>query len=285
MKKIITYIGATLAFWALVFLGPALVMLMNNVGYYVSGGGWGPDSFMYKVLQFFSQPIACAMAYYAIDTICKGKHLVCVLVNCVVAACLSMLLGLCEFIIGKPLNAAQMILSGIVCIAYTVSIINSWNDPNGKGSHISNTKKSHGKSHKILGYVGITVLLWLFTRIIPGIVGAMAPNSILLRAAAMLCMLPAGWAAAKALSKGAFSGCIRANLYVFAALEGFGALEALIYVIQNLSLSTGRYSYDMNGIAYAEYVTYFGGLLLYEVIYVVFCVWLAKNVAPETSPD
>ena len=135
------------------------------------------------------------------------------------------------------------------------------------------------KTKNFFGCVGISALFWLLSRIMPSIIGALAPNTILLRAVAMLAMLPAGWAAVKALSKSNFAGCIRANLYVFAFLEGIGALEALTYVITNLSYSTGLYYYDINGVAYSDYVSYFGGLLLYEIIYVIFCVCLAKNTA------
>jgi thiol:disulfide interchange protein len=137
------------------------------------------------------------------------------------------------------------------------------------------------KTKKFFGCVGVTALFWLLSRILPSIIGALAPNTIFLRAAAMLAMLLAGWAVVKALSKENFTGCIRTNLYVFAFLEGIGALEALTYVITNLSYSTGRYSYDINGIAYSDYVSYFGGILLYEIIYVILCICLAKNSAKK----
>jgi hypothetical protein len=127
MKKFLTCIGATLAFWVLMFLGPALVMLVNNIGYYVSGGGWGPNSLMYKVLQFFSQPIACALAFSAAGSICGDRHPVCVLTNCIVAACVCVLLTISGFALGNNLNAAQMIVSAVACIACAVSLVKSWN--------------------------------------------------------------------------------------------------------------------------------------------------------------
>lgn len=88
MKKFLVCAGATLAFWGLFFFGPAIIMLLNNVGYYVSGGGYGPDSFMYKVLYFFSQPTACLIAVGAAEAIGNGEHKACTIVNSVLGALL-----------------------------------------------------------------------------------------------------------------------------------------------------------------------------------------------------
>lgn len=129
MKKFLTCLGATLAFWVLILLGPALVMLFNNFGYYFSGGGYGPGSFMYKVLLFFSQPIACWLAFGSASAICQGKHPVCVLTNCIVATCICALQTISGFMFGKTLNAVQMIVSAAACIACAVSLVKSWNVP------------------------------------------------------------------------------------------------------------------------------------------------------------
>lgn len=129
MKKFFNCLGATLAFWTLIFLGPALVMLLNNIGYYFSGGGYGPGSFMYKVLQFLSQPIACWLAFAAAGAICQDKHPVCVLTNCIVATCVCVLLTVSGFALGNNLNAVQMLVSAIACIACAVSMVKSWNVP------------------------------------------------------------------------------------------------------------------------------------------------------------
>ena len=42
MKKFFTCLGATAAYWVFIFIGPAIVMWLNNIGYYFTGGGYGP---------------------------------------------------------------------------------------------------------------------------------------------------------------------------------------------------------------------------------------------------
>lgn len=111
MKKFWVCAGATLAFWALIFLGPAIIMLFNNIGYYFSGGGYGPESFMYKVLQFFSQPTACVIAAGAAEAICDGKHKVCTIANCVIAALMCFLFAM---VAGDKAQLATMIISAVV---------------------------------------------------------------------------------------------------------------------------------------------------------------------------
>lgn len=140
------------------------------------------------------------------------------------------------------------------------------------------------ESRKGFGCVGITVVFWLLSRALPIIIGSVAPNAILFRCSVMLIMLPIGFAVVKDMSKGKHSGCIRVNLYIFAFLEGTGAFEALSYVTASLSHSTGRYSHDIYGMAYSDYALYYGGLLLFEIIYVIFCVCLAKKTESQ-SPE
>ena len=111
MKKFWVCAGATLAFWALIFLGPAIIMLFNNIGYYFSGGGYGPESFMYKVLQFFSQPISCAIAASAAESITGGNHKACTIANCVICALMCFLFAM---ITSDKAQLATMILSAVV---------------------------------------------------------------------------------------------------------------------------------------------------------------------------
>lgn len=113
MKKFFVCVGAVLAYLLLLFLGPALVMIFNNIGYYATGGGWGPGSLMYRVLQFFSQPISCLIAYAAIKAILKGEHKVLALTNCIIASCLCVL-----FVFTASSNAQMwaMIVSVGACI-------------------------------------------------------------------------------------------------------------------------------------------------------------------------
>ena len=116
--KIVKSIGAIAAYWVLLFIGPAIVMIFNDIGYYVTGGGWGPDSLMHAVLQFFSQPISCAIAYGAMKYILKDDGKVLSLVNCVIASCMCAVFA---FTATETSQRWAMIVSIVVC-AYTAVI-------------------------------------------------------------------------------------------------------------------------------------------------------------------
>lgn len=116
-NSIILCVGATLAFWVAVFIGPVFVLLLNNLGYYVSGTGWGQNSFMYKVLTFLSQPIACVIAYSIAKAISKDKHPVCVLVNTIVCTCMCVLFAI---VASSTTKMLQMIISAVICIVMAV---------------------------------------------------------------------------------------------------------------------------------------------------------------------
>ena len=127
----------------------------------------------------------------------------------------------------------------------------------------------------------ITLVIWTISRFVPGMVGALFPNGVVMSITA-LTALPVGWIAADRISKGRFSRCVCANLYIFAVIEAFGILESLTYVLQNWSF-TGRYTSDVNGIAYSDYFVIFGGMILFEIVYVVLCVALAKSTKTESE--
>ena len=116
MKKFTTYFLMTLCFWALVFIGPVIILLWNNISYYVSGLGYGSNSLMYKILVFVSQPISCMLAAGAANAAGKGKHNICTLINCVVCACLCTVFAVVESATGDYLHMYAMIVSIIVCI-------------------------------------------------------------------------------------------------------------------------------------------------------------------------
>lgn len=112
MRKYFVCAGAVLSYWLLIFLGPVLVLFINNIGYYVTGAGWGPNSIMYSVLRFCSQPIACFLAYAAMKTILKEEHKVLVLVNCIIAACMCTLF---VFTAGSKAQMWTMVVSVAAC--------------------------------------------------------------------------------------------------------------------------------------------------------------------------
>ena len=112
MAKFFKCFFAILAYWALMFLGPAIVMIFNDIGYNLTGGGWGPDSLMRNILQFFAQPISCVLACSAITSILSGSHKPLISVNCVIASCLCTLFA---FTATEPTQMWAMIVSSLAC--------------------------------------------------------------------------------------------------------------------------------------------------------------------------
>ncbi len=88
-KSLLTCLGVTLAYWATVFVGPLIVVLLIAlVDLFTPGSG----SFIIQYLiPFFSQAIACYYAYVVAISIGKTDCKICVLVNCIVCACVCVL--------------------------------------------------------------------------------------------------------------------------------------------------------------------------------------------------
>ena len=117
-RKFLICTGATLAYWLVMFLGPALILLLNDVGYLLSGTGWEKESIMYNVLSFFKQPLACWLAYAVIQSICGDEQKKCVLFNCMGGA------FLCAMFTLSTDDLAQlfaMAISAIVCLCAVIS--------------------------------------------------------------------------------------------------------------------------------------------------------------------
>ena len=272
MKKFTTYLSATLLYWVLFFLGPALVMLLNNIGYYVSGSGWGPESLMYKILLFFSQPLACFFAYAITAELLKGKSRLLLSANCILATIICFVL-VCTA--KQELNRWAMVTSvGFSASTAAIPMVEIFTLPS--------EKKAAEIVKKAFFCVSITVTLWVISRFIPGLAGALFPNNALLKGIALIVLLPIGWVAACAISKNRYSFCIRLNLYLFALIELVGIAGTVFYLYQNLAYFDGRYTSDLWGIAYADYPVIFGGLLLVEVAYVVLCFYLAKRCSASS---
>lgn len=114
-------LGITVAFWLLFVFGPALVMLSNNISAWFSGLGYLDGSFGYNLLVFFSQPMACGIASAVAEGISDEKHNVCVLVNEVIAICITLLSTLCSFLFtGDMWNGISLALSVVVLIACAI---------------------------------------------------------------------------------------------------------------------------------------------------------------------
>lgn len=115
MRKFFSCFLVTVCFWLLAFFGPMLVMLWNNVGYAVTGGGYGKGSFLYSVLQFLSQPIAFAIAGSLAGSMFHGEHKLCAFVNCIVGACWCVFLALMQLAFqGVTALMFALLLSAIV---------------------------------------------------------------------------------------------------------------------------------------------------------------------------
>lgn len=134
--------------------------------------------------------------------------------------------------------------------------------------------------HKIksfLGGIGITFIIWTIARFLPAIIGALYPNSVIFKLISFLAFLPLGWLASKKIAKGKYPRCIRVNLYIFAVLEISGLFTSVTYLIQSLSLSTGRYSTDAYGVPYSDYAMLYGMMLIFGIVYIVLCFKLANK--------
>lgn len=117
MKKFLNCCLITLCYWLILFIGPALVLLWNNFSYYVAGTGYGSESLMYKVLTFFSQPIACFAAAGLAGSLFGGKHKLCTIVNCVIGACLCAVISIFNFYLSQNVAlVGALAASTIVCI-------------------------------------------------------------------------------------------------------------------------------------------------------------------------
>ena len=122
MRRFTNCVIVTVCYWLLLLIGPALVRLWNDIGYSFAGAGYGSESFMYKVLIFFSQPISCFIAAAAAGNLFSGKHRLCTFVNCIVSACLCAAMSLNYFFFDDNLPMfGVMICSAIVCIITSVT--------------------------------------------------------------------------------------------------------------------------------------------------------------------
>ena len=114
MKKFFECVLVTVCFWLIVFIGPALVILWNNLSYYVSGLGYGEGSVMFNVIKFLSQPISFLIAGAAASSMFSESHKVCAFVNCIIGVCFCVFLAFMEFAFtNNTLLAFDMIASAV----------------------------------------------------------------------------------------------------------------------------------------------------------------------------
>ena len=110
MKKFFECVLVTICFWLIVFIGPALVILWNNLSYYVSGLGYGEGSVMFNIIKFLSQPISFIIA----GTAASSMFSECAFVNCIIGVCFCVFLAFMEFAFtSNTLLAFDMIASAV----------------------------------------------------------------------------------------------------------------------------------------------------------------------------
>lgn len=275
MKKCFECILVIFCYWLAIFIGPAIVLLWNNFSYYVSGLGYGPESLMYNVLTFFSQPVSCFLAAAIATSVGKEKHNLCVLTNCIIGSIFCVVLTL-SYVNNADFGVKMwsMLVSTIACIITAVMM----------AKEVEETPLVH-KIKNAFGCIFTTVIIWTIARFAPGFIGAIFPEIPSLQSIAFVAFLPVGWYTAKAFSKEKHLKCIRTNLYIFLIIEVAGIFETITYILQSLSLSTGRYSTDMYGIPYSEYWTIFGTALLLQIVYIALCVYLIRKTKTSNNNE
>ena len=133
------------------------------------------------------------------------------------------------------------------------------------------------KAKNVFGCIGITAFIWFISRFMPSIIRIANGTNTTGVLLTYVIALPIGWVLSRAISQKKYSQCIRLNLYIFAIIEAFGVFDVLSYLLQGLSFYTGRYTTDSYGVAYSDYFSVYGALLLLEVSYIALCIFLAKK--------
>lgn len=135
------------------------------------------------------------------------------------------------------------------------------------------------KSKKVFRSILIVIVIWTLSRFVPGFVNALFPDSFFPHLVAMAVMLPVGWKAACTISKGYLSGCIRVNLYLFAFAEFSGIFQGASNILMFASNYYDGYSFDpyTNSLLDLSYPFIMGGMILFEIVYIIFCIVLGKK--------
>lgn len=287
MKKFSLCFGAILAYWGVVFIGPGLVLLWNNLNYYLTGTGYGTGSLMYKVLKFLSQPVSFFLAYYVLQAILKEKHNLLAMVNCGVALCVCFV-----FVIVSEdnLNRWSLVVSSAACATTMVIAAQAFFSNPEEVTQATISKAAVDKIKRGVTNVLIAVLLWVVARIIPDFICAFYQQNtvvsyIIVSYIIYIFALIIGWLSASAISKKRFSKCIRVNLYLFASLEGIGFLGIILNLFKELRFYTGRYNFDASGIAYTDYPAIYGSIIIAILFYIGLCIFLAKKSVDFKSSE
>lgn len=122
-KSFFICLGATLAYWAVILIGPFVIHLVDFFVTILSPSGWDQNGIYEQFLApLIAQALACYLAYLCANLICKNDHPFCVLTNCIVGAC-----ACCIFLFFSTSTKLliSMIVSAVVCIASAVVQVKS----------------------------------------------------------------------------------------------------------------------------------------------------------------
>lgn len=117
-KSLLTCLGATLAYWAVILIGPFVIHLVDFFVTLLSPSGWNQNGIYEQLLApLIAQALACYLAYRCANLICKKNHPFCVLTNCIVGACAC---GVFAFFATSTKSLISLIVSAVACIATAV---------------------------------------------------------------------------------------------------------------------------------------------------------------------
>lgn len=141
------------------------------------------------------------------------------------------------------------------------------------------------KLKNILRCTGVTILFWALAKLAPSFILSFVSLGSQADTLLFLLFLPIGWAVSQAASKRMCPSCIRANLYILAAIEITDILFTFLILISDSVISTGRYSTNSFGVLYSDYFAVYVSAFVTEAIYIALCFFLVKLTVSNASPS
>lgn len=122
-KSLLTCLGATLAYWTVILIGPFVIHLVDFFVTLLSPSGWNQNGLYEQFLApLIAQALACYLAYRCANLICKKNHPFCVLTNCIVGVCACVIFALYA---ASTKTIISMIASAITCTVTAVVQVKS----------------------------------------------------------------------------------------------------------------------------------------------------------------
>ena len=137
----------------------------------------------------------------------------------------------------------------------------------------------------VIKAIWITVVIWLIARFVPGLIGTLVPDAPYLLIVSFILMLLLGWFVARKIAKNGHCRCIKSNLYIFTAIEVIGLFSAVTYLLHGLKEMNGYYHTDIYGVHYSEYPIIYGKVIVFQLIYIALCLFLAKKTVTKKQTE